>query len=73
MDNMKTNVWMLVTRDKYELPLAVAGSCRELAKMLGVTENGIWTLMAHDKKRGRQCRYIKVRIEVDEENEDDNP
>lgn len=34
-------IWMRVTADEYELPIAVASSARELADMLGVTENNI--------------------------------
>ena len=58
-------VWMKVTKDKYELPLVVADSCKELASMCGVA---ISTILVSVKRR-RDCpqynsQYIKV--EVDE-------
>ena len=58
-------VWMKVTKDKYELPLVVADSCKELASMCGVAMSTILVSV----KRCRDCpqynsQYIKV--EVDE-------
>ena len=34
-------VWMKVTKDKYELPVAIADSCKELAEIVGKTSNTV--------------------------------
>jgi len=44
-------LWLKVTNDKYELPLAVADTKRELAEMLGLKKISI--------RKGKSC-YIKV-------------
>lgn len=54
-------VWMKVTYDDLSLPLAVAGSMRELAKICGVTENCITTTRGRYKRgEAKRERYIKV-------------
>lgn len=63
-------IYMLVTKDKYELPLVVADSVAELAKKLSVSPNVIYSIMSHAKKKGRKCRYVKVEYE-DESKEDE--
>ena len=40
---MTKYIWMAVTPDEYELPLAVADSARELSYILGVTIDTIKT------------------------------
>lgn len=56
-------VYMKVTKDEYELPVAIADSIAELAKMLGVTRQHIYDSMRHAKQRGHKTPYIKVEIE----------
>lgn len=63
---------MMVTADKYELPMAVAGSCGELAEMLGVTISAISHALegsGYRKNIGKRCnrKYIKVKVKVKEE------
>lgn len=60
-------VVMMVTLDKYELPLAVADSPAELARMVGTTANTICSAIYHCRKHGRRCRF--VRVEIGEEDE----
>jgi hypothetical protein len=55
-------IWMLVTSDKYRLPMAVADSIEELAELVGVKVNTIVSAVSHAKKKGRNCRYIAVEI-----------
>lgn len=56
-------LWVAVTRDKYELPIAVADSCKELAEMVGVTANAIYILRNYAKKhRDYKCPYITVEV-----------
>ena len=54
---------MKVTKDKYELPVAVAESVAELAGIVNKTENNIRSSVSHGYRT-----YVKVVIE-DEESE----
>ena len=58
MRYMKMILYIMVTRDKYELPLAVADTAAELARMVGVTTNAV--LSGISKARKRQVEEIKV-------------
>lgn len=58
----KIDMYMLISHDKYELPLAVADTINELAKMLGKNPNTISSIMCHARKKGQWCRYIKVDV-----------
>lgn len=53
-------LYLKVTRDKYELPVAVAESPKELAIMLGTTKNNV--LSSISKKR-----RTWVMVEVEDE------
>ena len=64
-DEVRNVLYMQITRDKYELPMAVADSAAELARMIGVKPDTVRSAMCHDKKAGHKCSYIKV--EIDEE------
>lgn len=55
-------VWMKVTNDKYELPVLVADSAPELAKMLGCSPNNIYSSLSHAKHRRQNTTYRKVVI-----------
>lgn len=41
-------LYMRTTTDKYELPIAVAGSAGELAKMLGTTQASVLSSISHN-------------------------
>ena len=56
-------VYMQVTKDKYELPLAVADSIPKLARLIGVKPQSIYDSMRHVKSRGSWSPYKKVYIE----------
>ena len=60
-------IWMKVSRDKYELPLAVAESQKELAIICGVKRESISRQICQSRKRGHRCGYVKVIVEEDEE------
>ena len=62
-------VWMKVTNDKYELPVLVADSAPELAKMLGCSPNNIYSSLSHAKHGRQNSPYRKVLInkEINEE------
>lgn len=54
-------LWMKVTNDKYELPIAVGDSAFDLAKQLGINANVIYSHMSHFKAgRTKSCPYIQV-------------
>lgn len=56
---MKRYIWMEVTPDKYELPVAVADSLSALAKLLGVSPSAI----SHSvHKFGDRGKYRRVEI-----------
>ena len=54
------HVYMLVSNDKYELPICMADTQRELAEMIGVKEDTIRSVMSRCRKNGRKCRYVRV-------------
>ena len=60
-------VWMLVTNDKYELPLIVAKSAGELARLTGQRRSNIASAICHAEKRGARCKYVRVEVEDDDE------
>lgn len=63
---MKDYWYMLVTKDKYELPLAIADSAEELAKIIGVSKNYVYC--ATSNVRGHLYPHIvKVPVEYDME------
>lgn len=60
-------VFMKVTRDKYELPIAIADSIQELARITGSNENTIRSELSHAKtKKRKRSIYQKVEIGGDE-------
>lgn len=58
---MKKKLYIKTTHDKYELPIAVAESTRELAEMLGTTRNCVSSCFSHNLKG-----WHIVEIEEDE-------
>ena len=54
------HVYMLISNDKYELPICIADTQRELAEMIGVKEDTIRSVMSRCRKNGRKCRYVRV-------------
>lgn len=54
---------MLVTADKYELPLIVADSVAELAREIGRTPTDLYSAMSRARKRGGRCKYVRVEVE----------
>lgn len=59
---MKSVVYMKVSKDKYELPEAVAGSAAELARMVGVQENTIFIAIQRQRRYGWKGQYVRVEI-----------
>lgn len=59
-------VWLLVTKDKYELPLMVTDTAEEMAERLGIGVGTIETTISK-AKHGilKHSRFAKVRIDED--------
>lgn len=55
-------IWMLVTKDKYELPIAVFDTARELAEYVGLPVNSVLSAISKCKKRGHKCRYVRIKV-----------
>lgn len=61
---MKRAIWMKVTMDEYELPVAVADTVRELSEMTGATDNNIRSSYSKYKSGQRKtCQFRKVEVE----------
>lgn len=56
-------LYMLVTKDKYELPLVIADSLGELADKLSIPKNRITSAISHAKKKGHKSIYVKVQCD----------
>ena len=63
-------VYMEVTQDEYELPLAIADSPAELARMCGVNPNAVSSAISHWKS-GKHPRSRFIVVKIDEEDDDD--
>ena len=66
VDFMKVIQWMEVENDKYELPIACADTAKELAVIVGSSENSIYSSIAHAKAGGYKSRFIRGEIEVED-------
>lgn len=61
-------MYMMVTNDKYELPLAVADTASELAQIVGTSTGCIYTTISdhkRDPQRHPHSKYVKVDIDID--------
>lgn len=56
----KEFLYLAVTNDKYELPIAVADSASELAKMLGLSVCTIYTGVFREAKNVRKIVKVEV-------------
>jgi hypothetical protein len=69
-EEMKRAVWLMVTHDKYELPIAVADTALELSMIVGCSENNIHASRSHSKTKGVWTPYRRVEIDDDDEQTD---
>ena len=59
-------VWMVVTKDEYELPVAIADTAKELARICGVSNRTVISGALRSKSgKVKKSRYIKVEIDDD--------
>lgn len=66
----KNRLYMMVTTDEYELPIAVAETLCELADMVGVKVSTIYSSMSH-YKAGSINKTPYVKVSLDEEGSED--
>lgn len=59
-------IWMKVTDDEYELPVAVAPTRSELARKLGIKTNSIATAIHRAKKTGHRQIFVEVIVDDEE-------
>lgn len=62
----KQYVYMLVSKDEYQLPMAMADSAAELAEMTGTPLNTVRSTICKEKQ-GKLKRPRFVRVEIDDE------
>lgn len=61
-------LWLKVTNDKYELPIYVCDTAKELAELCGVKTNSLYSNIGKYKAgKLASCRYRVVEIEGSEE------
>lgn len=60
---MMKKLYLLVSKDKYELPLAVMDSIPELSKIVGRTENSVRSSVTHYYNDGLWCPFRRVEVE----------
>lgn len=74
MSRSVATYYLAVTPDLYELPMAVAHTGAELAKMLGISEGTIYTQMVRNKpepwKAKGTCKYRFRKTEIEEDDEE---
>lgn len=59
----KKYIWMLVTEDKYEFPICICDTPKELAAICGVTPGAIRAAVCHCEKENRKfSRYRRVEV-----------
>lgn len=58
-------VFMFVTDDEYELPLAVEDTAVALSKRLHLNPHSVSAMISRYKKLGYKCRFKKVEIDDD--------
>lgn len=68
-------LWMEVTQDEYELPVAVAESAGILARKIGKSKKTIISAMRkaqirQEKQGHTRCRYVKVEVDDGEDQSD---
>lgn len=64
-------IYMMTTKDEYELPLAVADSVGELAKMTGVNPRKITYSLSKAKTRKPKRQFGRTwhKVEVEDSND----
>lgn len=59
-------LWLAVTADKYELPLAVCDTAKELGELYGIKKNSVITAVKKQSS-GRGCGRKIIKVPIEEE------
>lgn len=61
MPVIKNYIYMMVSSDKYQLPLCVADSAEELAEKVGVKKGTIYSsVLRWEKGQTKKTKYIRI-------------
>lgn len=61
-------VYVAVTQDKYQLPIFIADTGRELSRMLGLSPDSVVAYITRYKRLKGYKKYPKyIRVEVDDD------
>ena len=53
-------LYIAVTPDRYELPVAVSETPEGLAKMVGTSKNTVLSVISHARTHRHPCTYQKI-------------
>lgn len=57
-------LYMAVTPDKYELPLAVEAYAEDIAELFGTTKSAVYSSVSVDRSGKRKgIKFVKVKID----------
>lgn len=59
-------VYMAVSKDRFELPIAIADSAVELARMLGVNEHTVYKSVWLAETKGKYSKYLRLELNEEE-------
>lgn len=66
---MKNSVYMVVTRDEYELPILIADNAKEMAELTSHSINSIYHAVSRPNHGfslyGEKVKIIKVEVDED--------
>lgn len=62
----KNKLYMKVTNDEYELPLAVADTMAELARMTGIKPESLYSIISRER-HGKKHTYSYREVDIDDE------
>ena len=65
-------IYLCVTRDRFELPVAVTDTLQEMADIMGVGKANVSHSILRGERLGVRSRYVRVPLETNEEGERDN-
>lgn len=61
------SVYIMITKDEFELPLAIAESAEELARIVGVSKIAVHSGASRNARHGTWSRFRRVTILNDDE------
>lgn len=60
-------IWMTVSNDEFELPIAVAETVKELAYLMRVSESAIYAVQRQEKKHLPCLKYFVRKVKVEDD------